>query len=274
MAFLIAKHISNELIKETVKTLNDEDKLLEIAKDDGYLFAIRDIATKQITNNDLLKEIIFDTSDTEYVKDDIIDIRETAVAQITDDETLLEIVKSYYDNNIDTKYGLNVVKLAVNQINEDNMLIDISESGYDEEIVNLAVANMNKKFEVLDKSKLRTACDDDSKVKRMIAIDKLDDDDELLLDVAMNARYLDVRQIALDKMRLDDEQIIALRDIIREEEKYQDARNDYVTLNEDNEEIRQDVADKASNLGVKYKRIGNPKKEKFYNQQCKLFKNN
>lgn len=272
MVFLLAKHINHELRKEIVKTLNDEEKLLEIVKNGDNLFTIREIATKQISNTELLKEIIFDTSNTEYVEDNLGDIREIAVEQITDDETLLEIVKNYYDKSVDTKYGLNVVKRAVQQINADNMLIDIAESGYDEEIVNIALGRMNNKYEVLDESKLRKACDDDSKVKRMLAIDKLDDE-KTLLDVALNAKYLDVRLIALNKEILPDEEVESLKDILLEEKEYQDAINNYATLDEDNEEIKKDLANKASNLGVKYKKMGNPKKEKFYNQQCKLLNN-
>lgn len=273
MGLLLEKHIRKELIEETVKTLNDEEKLLEIVKDDENLYGIRDLATKQITDNELLKEIVFDTTDTEYTKGNLFDIRRTAVKQITDNETLYKIVNDYYDEAIDTKYGLIVVMAATEEINDDELLINISNSEYDEEVVNLSLEKLNNKFQDLDKTKLKVACDDDSKVKRMWAVDKIDDN-ETLLDVAMNAKYLDVREEALSKITINDEKVPLLTDLINKEREYNEAKNEYVILNIDDEENKQDIVDKASNLGVEYKKIGNPKKEKFYNEQCKLFKDN
>lgn len=271
MGFLIAKHIKKEIIEETVKTLNDEQKLMEIIKNDDNLFGIRELATKQITNNDLLKEIVFDTSDTVYAKGELFDIREIAVGQITDDETLFEIVNKYYDDAITTKYGLNIVERAVSRINNDEMLINISESNYDEEIIKLAIDGINNKFEDHDKTQLTIACDDDSKVKRMWAIDQIEDD-EILIEIAMNGKYLDVREKALSKIKIEDERIPLLESLILKEKEYNESVNEYVTLDEDNEENKEDIVNKASKLGVEYKRIGNSKKEKFYNEQCTLFK--
>lgn len=272
MGLLIAKHIKNDLIKEAIQTLSDENKQFEIVKNDENIFGIRELATKQIASNDLLKEIIFDTSDTEYAKGNLFDIREIAAKQVTDEETLVEIVNSYYDETVDTKYGLNVVKQAVKGIGNDDVLLNISENNYDEEIKDIALEKVNSKFENLDKSKLRMNCDDDIKVKRMHAVDQIDDN-EMLLDIAMNAKYLDVREKALSKIGFRDEKIDTLNDLIVKEKEYSDSINEYIVLDEDNEESKQDLINKASNLGVEYKRIGNPKKEKFYNEQCKLFEN-
>ncbi len=206
-------------------------------------------------------------------KNDIFDIREIAVKQITDEETLIEIVNKYYDETINTKYGLNVVKEAVKLINDDNVLIDISESNYDEEVINIALKKVNVKFETLDETKLRNNCDDDIKVKRMHAVNQIDDDD-LLLDIAMNAKYLDVREKALSKIKFKNEKINILKDLLLKEKEYNDSLNEYISLDEVNGEHKDDLINKASNLGVQYKKIGNPKKEKFYNEQCKLFKEN
>lgn len=198
---LIARHIRKELIKEAVQVLNDEDRLLEIVKDDENIFEIRILATKQITCNNLLKEIIFDTSDRVYTKNNLLDIREIAVKQITDEETLEQIVNNYYDENVDTKYDLNIVKDAVNQISDEKLLLDIAESNYDKEITDIALEKVNDEFENLDKNRLIKSCDDDIKVKRMHAVENIDDE-ELLMDIAMNAKYMDVRQKALSKNRI------------------------------------------------------------------------
>ncbi|AWX32124.1 hypothetical protein [Methanosphaera sp. BMS] len=272
MGLLLAKHIKDELIEETVKTLNDEEKLLEIVKNDENLFAVRELAAKQITDSGLLKEIIFDTSDTTYNKT-VFDIREVAVNQITDNQTLVEVINNYYDDSSKTKYDLNVVMAALRQVNDDEILINISNADYDDEVVNLAVERLNEKFEDLDKTKLKNACDDDSKVKRLWAINQIDDD-ETLIDIALNAKYLDVRREALGRIGSNDERIISLKDILLKEKDYQDKRNEYIILNKEDEENKQELADKASNLGVEYRRIGNSQKEKFYNEQCKLFENN
>lgn len=270
MRLLLAKNIANELIEETVKTLTDENKLMDIIKNDENIFEIRQLATKQITNNDLLKEIIFDTSNTTYTKN-MFDIRETAVKQITDEELLFEIVNNYYDDNVNTKYGLNIAKEAVKKINSKEMLINIAENDYDEEIINLAVEKTNDKYEE-DKNKLELDYNDDSKVNRMYVIDQINDD-ETLLDIAMNANYLDIREKALNKIKMEHDTKSLLKDLILEEKEYNDAMNEYITSDEDDNANIEDIINKASNLEVQYKRAGNPEKEKFYNQQCKLLKN-
>lgn len=55
---LISKHIKIELIKETIKSLTDEQRLSEITKNDKNIFEVRELAAKQITDNTLLKDII------------------------------------------------------------------------------------------------------------------------------------------------------------------------------------------------------------------------
>ncbi len=273
MSLLLTKHIDLESIKETIKALADEEKLLEIIKNDENIFEIREIATKQITNNDLLKEIIFDTSDTEYTKNNLFDIREIAVKQITDEETLIEIVNSYYDDNVCTKYGLNVVKKATEGISNEEVLLSLAENSGDEEIVDLALEKINNKHEYQEKPKVTLNFDDDTKINRLSAIDEIDDDD-ILLDIAMNAEYLDVREKALNKIKVEDERIIVLKDLIVKEKEYNDAVTDYAISDEVDEDKKQDIIDKASQLGVEYKRAGNSNKEKFFNEQCNLFKNN
>ena len=69
----------------------------------------------------------------------------------------------------------------------NNLLLDISKNNYDEEIINLAVEGINNSYDekVFDSI---AECDNDIKVKRMHALDKIDDD-EALLDVAMNGKY-------------------------------------------------------------------------------------
>lgn len=272
MGLLLAKNVKDELIKETIKALSDENKLMEIITDDEYNFAIRELATKQITDNDLLRQIIFDTSDTVYTKENRYDIREIAVKHVTDEETLIEIVNGYYDKTVDTKYGLNVVEKAVEEINSEEVLLDIAESNYDEEVIDLAVKKINNKHENPDKVEF-TDYNDDSKFKRLQAVDQIDDD-EALLEIAMNADYLDVRQKALGKLKIKDDRIIILRNLIPEEIEYHEAINEYASSDEDKAEQEKELVDKANKLGVEYKRIGNPQKEKFYNQQCKLFKDN
>jgi hypothetical protein len=89
----------------------------------------------------------------------------------------------------------------------------------------------------------------------------------------MNAKYLDVREAALSKVKIEDERVIVLKELILKEKEYNESVDDYISLDEENEEIKQDIIDKASNLGVEYKRAGNTKKEKFYNAQCNLFNN-
>lgn len=266
---LIAKHIKHELIKETIKTLSDEKKLVEIIKNDEYLIEIRALATKQITDEDLLMEIIFDTSNTQYAKDGM-DIREIAVKQIRNEQYLYDIVQKYYDETSDTKYGLNVVKKATEEIIDEDLLLDISKNNYDEEIINLAVEGINNSYDekVFDSI---AECDNDIKVKRMHALDKIDDD-EALLDVAMNGKYMDVRQRAIDKIKTQDEMVLLLKSLIIKEMEYQEAINEY--LASDDEEKKDDIINKASNLEVEYKKAGNSKKEKFYNEQCSIFKNN
>lgn len=276
MGLLIPKHFKVETIKETIKALTDEEKLSEIAQDDNNLFEIRNFSTKQITDNELLKEIVFDSSNTTYTNDNKLDIRESAVKQITDDETLLEIVNNYYDENNDTKYGLNIVETAVKQINTDNMLIDISESNYDEKVTKLAVEKLNKKHEDHDKVKLTVDCDDDSKFKRMCAINQIDDDD-ILIDIAMNAKYYDVREKALSKISIDNEVTIILKDLIEKEKDYQNQvyksiSSDKTEENEENEELKGLMYDKAKEIEGEYAKLGNTKKQKFYNEQCKLYK--
>ncbi|MDO5825394.1 MAG: hypothetical protein Q4Q22_03355 [Methanosphaera sp.] len=269
---LIARHIKNEMIKLAVETLSDEDKLLEIIKDDGNIFEIRQLATKQITGNEALKEIIFDTTDTSYTKGGIFDIRKTAAGQLSDEKILAEIVNDYYDENVETKYSLNVVAEAVKLIESKELLMDIADNDYDKEIIDIALEKANAEFENLDEKKLRESCDDDIKVKRMHAVEQITDD-EVLFDVAMNAKYLDVREKALSKIGSSDEKINLLKNLILEEKEYGDSVTEYIILGEDDEKYRQDVIDRASNLKVEYAKMGNPKKEKFYNEQCKLFDN-
>lgn len=271
MGLLIAKHLKKELVKEMVKTITDEEKLIEIIKDDGNNFEIRELATKQIVDNDLLKEIIFDTSDTTYTKNNLFDIREIAVKQITNEDTLIEIVNKFYDETVEVKYGLNVVKIAVEGINNEEVLLNIAENNKDEEITNLAVAKINNKHEN-DDTKMTISYDDDSKVNRMYAIDQIKDD-KILLDIAMNAKYLDVREKALNRIKVKDERTVSLNNILLEEKEYNEAINEYA-IDEDNNELKQEIIDKANKLGVEYKRMGNTQKEKFYNEQCKLFKDN
>lgn len=275
MSLFIPKDLKIETIKETIKALTDEENLAKIAQDDDNLFEIRDFATKQITDNEILKGIVFDSSNTSYTKDNKFDIRESAVKQITNDETLFEIVNDYYDETVNTKYGLNVVKNAVKQVNSENMLIDISESNYDKEVIENAVQKLNKKHEDHDKVKLTVDCDDDSKFKRMNAIDQIADN-EILLDIAMNAEYFDVREKALSKLSMDNEVIITLNDLIKKEKDYQNAV--YVSIssnkteeNEENEKLKKVMSDKAKEIGIAYGKLGNTKKEKFYNEQCKLY---
>lgn len=271
MGLLLAKHIKNELIKERINALTDENELRDIVKNDDYLFEIRKLAIKQISDNNLLREIIFDTSDTTYTKA-IFDIREIAVKQITDEGTLLEVVNNYYDETVDTKYGLNVVKKAVEKINNEDILINIAEKDCDKEIINMALEKVNTKHEDA-KTKATLSFDDDTKIKRMCAIDQIEDD-ETLMDIAMNAKYLDVREKALNKIKVRDEKVILMEDLILKEKEYHESVNEYITSDEANEENKQEIIDKASNLGVGYKRAGNTKKEKFYNEQCNLFKDN
>ncbi|WP_323735823.1 hypothetical protein PXD04_07995 [Methanosphaera sp. ISO3-F5] len=268
---LLANFLKDEIINQTVKFITDEPKLMKIIKNDSNTFIIREIATKQITDNELLKEIIFDTSKTSYTKN-VFDLREIAAKQVTDEETLTEIVDKYYDKTIKTKYGLNVVKSAIEQINDEDKLMTIVESNYDEEIRKLALTRINNKYEEPDLSELRTLCDDDIKVKRMHAIDKINDE-ETLIDIAMNANYMDVREKAVNKIKTDDTTINILKHLITQEKEYNKIMSDYITTNQENEENKQEIIRKANNLGVQYKKIGNTKKEKFYNQQSKLLKN-
>jgi len=154
--------------------------------------------------------------------------------------------------------------------NMNNLLLDISKNNYDEEIINLAVEGINNSYDekVFDSI---AECDNDIKVKRMHALDKIDDD-EALLDVAMNGKYMDVRQRAIDKIKTQDEMVLLLKSLIIKEMEYQEAINEY--LASDDEEKKDDIINRASNLEVEYKRAGNSKKEKFYNEQCSIFKNN
>lgn len=268
---LLANFVKDEIINQTVKFITDEPKLMKIIKNDSNTFIIREIATKQITDNELLKEIIFDTSKTRYTKN-VFDLREIAAKQVTDEETLTEIVDKYYDKTTKTKYGLNVVKSAIEQINDEDKLMTIVESNYDEKIRKQALTRINNKYDEPDLSELRTNCDDDIKVKRMHAIDKINDE-ETLIDIAMNANYMDVREKAVNKIKTDDTTINILKHLITQEKEYNKIMNDYITTNQENEENKQEIIRKANNLGVQYKKIGNTKKEKFYNQQSKLLKN-
>ncbi|MBR0471128.1 MAG: hypothetical protein IJI98_00335 [Methanosphaera sp.] len=267
----IANFLKDEIINQTVKFITDEPKLMKIIKNDSNTFIIREIATKQITDNELLKEIIFDTSKTRYTKN-VFDLREIAAKQVTDEETLTEIVDKYYDKTTKTKYGLNVVKSAIEQINDEDKLMTIVESNYDEKIRKQALTRINNKYDEPDLSELRTNCDDNIKVKRMHAIDKINDE-ETLIDIAMNANYMDVREKAVNKIKTDDTTINILKHLITQEKEYNKIMNDYITTNQENEENKQEIIRKANNLGVQYKKIGNTKKEKFYNQQSKLLKN-
>lgn len=267
---LISKHIKIELIKETIKSLTDEQRLSEITKNDKNIFEVRELAAKQITDNTLLKDIIFDSSNTNYSKDYIGDIREIAAKQITDDETLLEVVTSYYDESIDTQYGLNVVEAAVERMSNDNMLLDISESNYDENVIKIAIERLNDDFDNYDESKLTIACNDDNKVKRMCAIDQIDDD-EILLDIAMHAKYLDVRERALNKIKIDDERIPMLKDLIIKEKEYNETVYDTISSDEEEKQSKT-IYNQAKEIKDGYAKIGNNKKEKFYNNQSKLFK--
>lgn len=268
---LLANFVKDEIINQTVKFITDEPKLMKIIKNDSNTFIIREIATKQITDNELLKEIIFDTSKTRYTKN-VFDLREIAAKQVTDEETLTEIVDKYYDKTTKTKYGLNVVKSAIEQINDEDKLMTIVESNYDEKIRKQALTRINNKYDEPDLSELRTNCDDDIKVKRMHAIDKINDE-ETLIDIAMNANYMDVREKAVNKIKTDDTTINILKHLITQEKEYNKIMNEYITTNQENEENKQEIIRKANNLGVQYKKIGNTKKEKFYNQQSKLLKN-
>ena len=268
---LLANFVKDEIINQTVKFITDEPKLMKIIKNDSNTFIIREIATKQITDNELLKEIIFDTSKTRYTKN-VFDLREIAAKQVTDEETLTEIVDKYYDKTTKTKYGLNVVKSSIEQINDEDKLMTIVESNYDEKIRKQALTRINNKYDEPDLSELRTNCDDDIKVKRMHAIDKINDE-ETLIDIAMNANYMDVREKAVNKIKTDDTTINILKHLITQEKEYNKIMNDYITTNQENEENKQEIIRKANNLGVQYKKIGNTKKEKFYNQQSKLLKN-
>lgn len=266
-----ANNIKNGMLVETVQFLTDEQKLMKIIKYDSNIFMIREIATKQISDNELLKEIIFDTSRTRYTKS-IFDLREIAVKQVTDEETLTEVVDKYYDETVKTKYGLNVVKSAVEQISNEDKLLAIVESNYDDTIKTLALERINMKYAEPSLTELRKACDDDIKVKRMHALDKIDDE-ETLIDIAMNAEYLDVREKAVNKIKTDDMKVNILKHLISQEKEYNEILSDYVTSNKENEKSKEEIIEKANNLGVEYKRMGNSNKEKFYNQQSKLFKN-
>lgn len=266
-----ANNIKNGMLVETVQFLTDEQKLMKIIKYDSNIFMIREVATKQISDNELLKEIIFDTSRTRYTKS-IFDLREIAVKQVTDEETLTEVVDKYYDETVKTKYGLNVVKSAVEQISNEDKLLAIVESNYDDTIKTLALERINMKYAEPSLTELRKACDDDIKVKRMHALDKIDDE-ETLIDIAMNAEYLDVREKAVNKIKTDDMKVNILKHLISQEKEYNEILSDYVTSNKENEKSKEEIIEKANNLGVEYKRMGNSNKEKFYNQQSKLFKN-
>lgn len=268
---LIAKHIKHELIREMIKSLSDENKLMEIIKNDEHLFEIRQLATKQITNEDLLNEIIFDTSDTQYTKEGTVDIREIAVKQISNEQSLYDIVKKYYDETTDTKYGINVVEKATEQLSSEDLLMDIAQSNYDGEIIKIAADKINDNFET-DENQLIMDCDDDIKARRMHALDKINDD-KALLDVAMNGKYMDVRQRAISKIKTQDEAVL-LKDLILKEIEYQEVISEYLASDEIDEEDKQDLINRANNLQVEYKRAGNSKKEKFYNEQCSIFKNN
>ena len=83
---------------------------------------------------------------------------------------------------------------------------------------------------------------------------------------------MDVRQRAIDKIKTQDEMVLLLKSLIIKEMEYQEAINEY--LDSDDEEKKDDIINRASNLEVEYKRAGNSKKEKFYNEQCNMFKNN
>ena len=266
-----ANNIKNGMLVETVQFLTDEQKLMKIIKYDSNIFMIREVATKQISDNELLKEIIFDTSRTRYTKS-IFDLREIAVKQVTDEEILTEVVDKYYDDTVKTKYGLNVVKSAVEQISNEDKLMDIVESNYDDTIKTLALERINMKYAEPSLAELRKACDDEIKVKRMHALDKIDDE-ETLIDIAMNAEYLDVREKAVNKIKTDDMKVNILKHLISQEKEYNEILSDYVTSNKENEKSKKEIIEKANNLGVEYKRMGNSNKEKFYNQQSKLFKN-
>lgn len=266
-----ANNIKNGMLVETVQFLTDEQKLMKIIKYDSNIFMIREVATKQISDNELLKEIIFDTSRTRYTKS-IFDLREIAVKQVTDEETLTEVVDKYYDEIVKTKYGLNVVKSAVEQISNEDKLLAIVESNYDDTIKTLALERINMKYAEPSLAELRKACDDEIKVKRMHALDKIDDE-ETLIDIAMNAEYLDVREKAVNKIKTDDMKVNILKQLISQEKEYNEILSDYVTSNKENEKSKEEIIEKANNLGVEYKRMGNSNKEKFYNQQSKLFKN-